>query len=180
MTGKKKFWNVIDDLLSNDDVIDGESPALVIADKNAPPASWPKLGQIGHGSNSIMLPVLPNSSALETTTIEGSIQPNGDFLPHASHFYPFSLKFLAVSLLRVLNRPPGEHTGKLDSGFPMACMVVVQFFSFYRYIGADTFQEKMNEKFDKDGAFSIKFLDHIALPFLAASAQEIDQLFKVF
>jgi hypothetical protein len=168
----KKFWNIIEDLLSDDNVEHGKSPALVIADKNAPPASWPKLGQIGHDSNGIMLPVLPDSSVLETTTIKGSIQPNGTLLPHASHFYPFSLKFLAVSLSRVLSRPPGEHVGKLDSGFPMACMVVVQFFSFYRYIGADTFQEKMNERFDKDGAFSIEILEPVQLPFLTASARD--------
>ena len=168
----KKFWNVIEDLLSDDNVEHGKSPALVIADKNAPPASWPKLGQIGHDSNGIMLPVLPDSSVLKTTTVKGSIQPNGTLLPHASHFYPFSLKFLAVSLSRVLNRPPGEHVGKLDSGFPMACMVVVQFFSFYRYIGADTFEEKMIEKFDKDGAFSIKILEPVHLPFLTTSARD--------
>jgi hypothetical protein len=170
----KKFWNVIEDLLSDDNVEHGKSPPLVIADKNAPPASWPKLGQMSHDSNAIMLPVLPDSSVLETTTVKGSIQPNGTLLPHASHFYPFSLKFLAVSLSRVLNRPPGEHVGKLDSGFPMACMVVVQFFSFYRYIGADIFQEKMNEKFDKDGAFSINILEPVHLPFLTASARDQD------
>jgi hypothetical protein len=168
----KNFWNMIEDLLSDDDVVHGESSALVIADKNAPPASWPKLGQIGHDSNSIILPVFPNSSALETTTIEGSILPDGTLLPHSSHFYPFSLKFLAVSLYRVLSRPPGEHTGKLDSGFPTACMVVVQFFSFYRYIGADTFNEKMKEKFDKNGTFSLKTSEPIELPFLTASARD--------
>eukprot|EP00531_Pseudo-nitzschia_arenysensis_P016765 CAMPEP_0116151778 /NCGR_PEP_ID=MMETSP0329-20121206/20285_1 /TAXON_ID=697910 /ORGANISM="Pseudo-nitzschia arenysensis, Strain B593" /LENGTH=1492 /DNA_ID=CAMNT_0003648427 /DNA_START=178 /DNA_END=4656 /DNA_ORIENTATION=+ len=168
----KNFWNIIEDLLSDDNSSDGKSPALVIADKNAPPASWQKLGQISNESNAIMLPVLPDTTGLETTTIEGSILPDGTVLPHASHFYPFSLKFLAVSLSRVLNRPAGKHVGKLDSGFPMACMVVVQFFSFYRYIGADTFQEKMSEKFDKDGAFSIKFLQPIQLPFLTAAAQD--------
>lgn len=168
----KTFWNIIEDLLSDDSDVGGKSPPLVIADKNAPPASWPKLGQIAQDSNGIMLPILPDSSVMETTTIEGSILPDGTLLPHASHFYPFSLKFLAVSLSRVLSRPPGEHAGKLDSGFPMACMVVVQFFSFYRYIGADTFQEKLNEKFDKDGAYSIKFLKPVELPFLTTSARD--------
>merc|ERR1719498_927793 len=168
----KNFWNIIEDLLSDDNIMDGKSPSLVIADKNAPPASWQKLGQIGNDTNGIMLPVLPDSSVLETTTIEGSILPNGTLLPQASHFYPFSLKFLAVALARVLNRPAGEHSGKLDSGFPMACMVVVQFFSFYRYIGADTIQEKMGEKFDKDGAFSIKILKPLQVPFLTAAAQD--------
>ena len=168
----KNFWNIVEELLSDDSVMDGRSPALVIADKNAPPASWQKLGRISNDSNSIMLPVLPDSSVLETTTIEGSILPNGMLLPHVSHFYPFSLKYLAVSLSRVLSRPPGEHSGKLDCGFPMACMVVVQFFSFYRYIGADTFQEKLGEKFDKDGAFSIKILEPVYLPFLTAAARD--------
>ena len=168
----KNFWNIIEDLLSDDNITDGKSPTLVIADKNAPPASWQKLGQIGNDTNGIMLPVLPDSSVLETTTIEGSILPNGTLLPQASHFYPFSLKFLAVALARVLNRPAGEHSGKLDSGFPMACMVVVQFFSFYRYIGADTIQEKMGEKFDKDGAFPIKILKPLQVPFLTAAAQD--------
>ncbi len=168
----KNFWNIIEDLLLEDNAADGKSPALVIADKNAPPASWQKLGQISNESNAIILPVLPDSSVFETTTVEGSLLPNGTLLPHASHFYPFSLKFLAVSLSRVLSRPAGEHSGKLDSGFPIACMVVVQFYSFYRYIGADTFQEKMSEKFDKDGAFSINVLDPVQLPFLTASAQD--------
>ena len=168
----KNFWNIIEDLLSEDNDADGKSPAVVIADKNAPPASWQKLGQISNESNAIMLPVLPDNSVLETTTVEGSILPNGTLMPHASHFYPFSLKFLAVSLSRVLSRPAGEHSGKLDSGFPIACMVVVQFYSFYRYIGADTFQEKMSEKFDKDGAFSINVLEPVQLPFLTAVAQD--------
>lgn len=168
----KNFWNIIEDLLSDDNATDDKCPALVIADKNAPPASWQKLGQISNESNAIMLPVLPDISGLETTTIEGSILPDGTFLPHASHFYPFSLKFLVVSLYRVLKRPAGKHVGKVDSGFSMACMVVIQFFSFYRYIGADTFQEKMSEKFDKDGAFSIKILQPIQLPFLTSAARD--------
>ena len=168
----KNFWNIIEGFLSDESLADVQRPALVIADKNVPPASWPKLGQMGHDSRSIMLPVIPDSSVFQTTTIKGSIQPDGTRQSHTSHFYPFSLKFLAISMSRVLSRPPGEHAGKLDSGSAMACMVVVQFFSFYRYIGADTFQEKMNEKFDKIGALSIKFLEPINLPFLTESARK--------
>ena len=166
----KNFWDVIGNILSDDD--DNNPTALVIADKNAPPASWPRVGQTCNDSNSIPLLVLPDSTVLETTTIEGTIQPDGLLLPHSSHFYPFSLKFLTVSLSRVLSRPPGEHSGKLDSGSPVACMVVVQFYSFYRYISSDTFIEKLDGKLESKA----KTLKPIELPFLVASIHQEQDL----
>eukprot|EP00536_Pseudo-nitzschia_multiseries_P016245 jgi/Psemu1/320998/estExt_fgenesh1_pm.C_10540003 len=174
----KKFWDIVEDLVYIDDNDDRRrrSPPLVVADKNAPPASWSKLGQIRSVSRGSLLPVLPDRTGLETTVIEGSITPTGSHDPSVSHFYPFSLNYLAVSLSRVLNRPPGEHAGKLDSGFPLACMVVVQFYAFYRYIAADSLLEKLEEKSDKDCLLTktTTILKPIELPFLNESASTRD------
>mmetsp|Transcript_30981 Transcript_30981/g.34670 ORF Transcript_30981/g.34670 Transcript_30981/m.34670 type:complete len:580 (+) Transcript_30981:391-2130(+) len=183
----KNFWDVIGDLLSSDDHDhdhDNNDPdtkehcpvvaALVIADKNAPPASWPRIGQTCNDSHSLPLPVLLDSTVLETTTIEGWIQPDGVVVPHSSHCYPFSLKFLAVCLARVLSRPAGEHSGKLDSGSPVAGMIVVQFYSFYRYVSADTFLDKLDGKLEstaRASSSSTTSLKPVELPFLNASTQ---------
>mmetsp|Transcript_8810 Transcript_8810/g.22165 ORF Transcript_8810/g.22165 Transcript_8810/m.22165 type:complete len:1405 (+) Transcript_8810:822-5036(+) len=125
-------------------------PVTFIADKNVPPPSWPKIGQVVAESNTVPIAVLPDDSCFQTTTIQGSRNRDGSFNYETSHFYPFSLKFLAVCMLRVLNRPPNSHNGKLDSSTEEACMVVVQFFSFYRYLSRESFIPTMYRKMESE------------------------------
>jgi hypothetical protein len=164
----KAFWNLAGNLL-----LDGDDPrpSLFIADKNVPPLSWPKVGQICGDAKALPVIVLPDEQTLETTTVEGAITPEGIFQPFHSHFYPFSLKYLAVCLERVMSRPAGEHCGKLDSGMPTACMLVVQFFSFYRSNSADTLNDNIITKLDDSGASSADLLQPITLPFLSSDGR---------
>lgn len=155
----KKFWDVVEGLLSDN----GSQPAIVIADKNTPPPSWQKLGQICGDTHTLPLTVLPDPSVLQTTTIRGSRSPDGTFHENRSHFYPFSLTYLAICIMRVLHRPAGAHDGKLDSGHPTAAMIVVQFYSFYRYLSAENLVECMRTKLENAGAESVDVVEPVRL-----------------
>ncbi|KAL3941713.1 MAG: hypothetical protein SGARI_000507 [Bacillariaceae sp.] len=161
----KTYWNLAENLLAGEG---DPRPALLIADKNAPPPSWPKIGQICGDARSLPLIAVPDERTLVTTTVEGSISPEGVLQPYYSHFYPFSLKYLAVCLERVMSRPSGKHAGKLDSGLPTACMVVVQFYSFYRSHSADTLADNIVSKLDASGTTAADLLQPVEIPFLSA------------
>ncbi|KAG7367632.1 hypothetical protein IV203_030303 [Nitzschia inconspicua] len=165
----KQFWDVTESILSGEN---DPTPALCVADKNIPPASWPKIGQICSDTRSIPLLVLPDRASMETTTVEGAIFPDGTFRAFYSHFYPFSLKYLAISLERVLGRPAGKHSGKLDSGLPTAGMVVVKFFAFYRDMSADTLGDLFDSKLEESGAKGLQLLETIELPFLSSAGKD--------
>jgi hypothetical protein len=110
--------------------------SIFIADKNAPPNAWPAVTDIVSESRNFSVAVLPDKQALSTTSVVGTFSRIEDIpgksLSVIRHSYPFSLTFLAVCISRVLNRPLATHPGKLDSSTNNACLVVVQFFSFFR------------------------------------------------
>ena len=195
----KKYWDIVMDDLSPPSVSSGKrrgkhsnksttdlsnsqtdqntnyQPGTFIADKNVPPPSWSKIGQIVAESNTVPIAVLPDDSCLQTTTIQGSRNRDGSFNSETSHFYPFSLQFLAVCMLRVLNRPPNSHNGKLDSSTEEACMVVVQFFSFYRYISSESFISTMYRKMESEtiSSESIINLPPILVPVLKSMSDSV-------
>lgn len=142
---------------------------IFIADKNAPPPSWKLIGSHCSETNGIPIAVLPDSSALRTTRITGATYPDdGTSSSDSAHFYPFSLTYLAVCMARVLQRPAKSHTGKLDSGAPNACMVVIHFFSLYRHKSAEDLINSLNSRLQSVGA--PLSLEPIIVPFFKESA----------
>jgi hypothetical protein len=141
---KEKFWPMVRYEQQQ------QSSSIFVADKNLPPNTWYMIRELT-GRNTCAMAVLPDSSALcdtvvrgdyylpSTTTAEGS---NGDVGSRSTSIYPFSLAFLAACMARVLARQ--QHSGKLDSSDPLACMVVVRFFSFFRGISACSMQEQLD------------------------------------
>ncbi|KAL7554484.1 hypothetical protein ACHAWF_018320 [Thalassiosira exigua] len=106
--------------------------SISLLDKNIPPPSFVSVHTVCIESRSIGLPVL-------FAGMEDTLVGNG-----ASAFvYPFSLRYLAVCMSRVLARKPNTHKGKLDSATPNACMVVTQFYCFYRHITVEKLKEKL-------------------------------------
>lgn len=163
----KNMWNVVTRHRSK------ESPsAITIMDKNTPPPSWPIVGQLCSSTRATPLAVFPDASSLKTTRIIGMRMPDGSFNPDRSHFYPFSLEYLALSMARVLERPSGTHKGKLDSGTEMAAMIVVKFYSFYRYKAADSLRDDIDRQLKANGVLDslppmevpILKEDNVALP----------------
>jgi hypothetical protein len=120
--------------------------SIYIADKNAPPNAWHVVQDIASESRSFGIAVLPDSTALATTSVIGNFLATdgaGKSRSTIRHSYPFSLAFLAVCISRVLSRPLTSHPGKLDSATKNACLVVVQFFSFYRGLTAELLEEQI-------------------------------------
>ena len=138
--------------------------SVTIIDKNTPPPSWRIVGDICSLTNAFPIAVLPDSLALKTTRILGMRKPDGTFDPDKSHFYPFSLEYLAISVARVLLRPPSTHIGQLDSGTTIAAMVVVMFYSFYRYKSAEDFRDDIDRQLK--GSDALDSLEPIYVPFL--------------
>lgn len=129
-----------------------QSSSVYVADKNAPPSSWTTVGEsTGTG---VAIPVIPDMKALSTTSVKGARYPNGNFHQDKSHFYPFSLHYLAVCMWRVLSRPPRSHTGKLDSALPTACLIVAKFYGFYRFQSAEEFQDTLFQRLSDGGALT--------------------------
>ena len=137
---------------------------LMIADKNIPPSAWENIGATCSATRAFPLAVFPDKAALKTTQILGSRKPDGSFDPVKSHFYPFSLEYLAICMARVLLRKPTSHVGRLDSGAPLAAMIVVTFYSFYRYKSAEEFRENIDAKLKSAGA--LDSLEPVTLPFM--------------
>ena len=143
---KQKFWP----LVTKDRQAD---PSCVcVADKNVPPPSWNAVGEACAKTRGIPIPVFPDAMALQTTSITGVTKPDDTKHDDLSHFYPFSLSYLAVCMARVMERPPKSHQGKLDQSTQIACMVVVLFYSFYRNISSDVFKETLNRRLQACGA----------------------------
>jgi hypothetical protein len=140
---------------------------ILIADKNSPPPSWRTVVDLCSDSNSVPLAAFPDSWALQTTEVKGIRKSDGSFSAAATHIYPFSLAYLAVCMSRVLARGAKSHAGKLDSGTPTACMIVVMFFSLYRDISAEVFQETVEMKLSE--ASSEEVLPPVELPFFEGS-----------
>lgn len=93
-----------------------------------------------------------------------------------SHFYPFSLPYLAICLSRVLQRPPRSHAGRLDRGDREAAMIVIKFYSFYRYKSAEDFRSEMDYRFKAEG--SEKTLPPIRTPVLDENKELPAELVK--
>jgi hypothetical protein len=158
----KGFWS----LVKKDRQLD--SSCICVADKNVPPPqSWLIVGEHCATTKGLPVPVLPDSIALQTTTIEGARMLGETFPPKLAHYYPFSLAYLAVCMARVLNRPTKTHQGKLDSGTPGACMIVVMFYSLYRNIPAEGFHDTVSEKLTRAGA--IEPSKSVRLPFFSST-----------
>jgi hypothetical protein len=99
-----------------------DNPAsMVVIDKNVPPMAWQPIKSICTRNRYIAAAVFPEG-------MSDTVVRNGN----DSYVFPFTLAHLAVCMSRVLSRPPNSHSGKLDSGSELACMIVVKFFCFYK------------------------------------------------
>jgi len=141
---------------------------IYIADKNATPTSWSVIGNICSQTQGVAVCVVPDSSALQTTTIESRLNDEGEQYV-MKHDYPFSLHLLAVCMSRVLNRQSHTHCGKLDSGTEQACMIVVKFYCLYRNITAASLIEKISIL----GRATNKFIN---IPFFKEDTNPLDPL----
>lgn len=153
----KSFWSIVKKTRRKD------SRCIMIADKNTPPPSLRLVGSLCYDTNGIPVAVIPDASALQTTHVKGASFPDGTTTSDSSHFYPFSLEYLAVCMARVLSRPKGSHGGKLDAGTKNACMILILFFSLYRSISAEEFTKTVQSKVASSGCSA--FLEPIVLPF---------------
>lgn len=155
----KSFWQKVKSDRQKD------VSSVTIVDKNIPPPSWSAVGTACSSSSAFPLAVFPDDAAFRTTRILGSRKPDGTFDPLKSHFYPFSLEYLAICMARVLQREPSSHVGKLDSGTPNAAMVVVMFYSLYRYKSAEEFQDNIDMRLKTSG--TMESLKPVQIPFIA-------------
>lgn len=143
--------------------------SVYIADKNVPASTWELVAKVAATTKALAVPVIPDSMALQTTVVTGVRKPNGELQQEdRKHSYPFSFSYLAVSLVRVLDRPSGSHTGKLDSGTSRACMIVIKFFTFYRRLTADEYRDTIRSKCAQAGAISASV--PIEVPFFSNDA----------
>jgi hypothetical protein len=146
----KSFW-------SNAKKVREKDPSCVfIADKNTPPPSWKVVGSTCSETSGVPVAVFPDRAALQTTAVKGAFKPDGTLSTDVSHFYPFSLTYLAVCMARVLEREPSSHQGKLDKGTPIACMIVVMFFSLYRNISAEDFECTIRSRLKQEAPTSMR------------------------
>jgi hypothetical protein len=130
---------------------EADTSCLFIADKNAPASAWSIIGKDCAKTSGVPLAVLPDKAALKTTSLQGAWTPDSSVILNTTHYYPFSLPYLAVCMARVLERKPLSHKGKLDSGTPNACMIVIKFFSLYRGLSAENFKETLQRGMQKAG-----------------------------
>ena len=144
---KKYFWaNVQTALLTH-------APATVIADRNAPCPSWPKVADVVAKTGATPVPIIPGGAALRTTQIEGVRNDAGAIEREMESFvYPFSLTFLALCMNRVVRRPPDSHPGLLDAGSPRPCLIVAAFFAYYCGLSAESLVDSIKLRFDGSGA----------------------------
>jgi hypothetical protein len=144
---KKKYWPEVKSIRTK------QPSSIFIADKNAPVTAWPTVGE--SAGNGIVVPVLPDEKALSTTRIEGALNSSGEMNEQLSHFYPFSLHYLAVCMARVMARPAKSHAGGLDCALPQACLVVTMFFTLYRNVSGDELMDRIRANVDKSGSFCV-------------------------
>ena len=119
--------------------------SIFVADKNVPPPSWQSIDNICAKSRGLAVCVLPDSAAFEDTTIDVTFKDKNEEEVVSPQRFPFSLHFLAVCMLRVLNRDPNTHNGKLDSATESACMIVVKFYCLYRTLSVSSFLRKVSK-----------------------------------
>lgn len=125
---------------------------VYIADKNVPSNTWKLVAEIGAKSKGVLVPVVYDSAVFQTTCINGLRDSNGILCGGKEHMYPFSLSFLAVCLARVSDRPAATHVGKLDSGTERASMIVIKFYTLYRHLTAEAFQDELDAVVSGSGA----------------------------
>lgn len=138
------YWKLVHKLRCKD------PSAVMIADKNVPRATWLTVG--ASAGNALVVPVVPDRMALRTTRIVGTRDSTGHLNPGISHFYPFSLHYLAVCMARVMARPANSHDGRLDCSSEQACLVVTSFFGLYRHVTADDFIDSIQSMVLKSGS----------------------------
>jgi hypothetical protein len=155
---KQKYWPLVKQERLKD------TACIYIADKNVPAPTWGSVASLCSETKALGVPVFPDEAALKTTVIIGARKPDGSFEAQRRHTYPFSLHYLAVCMYRVMVRPANSHDGKLDSGLPKACMIVIRFFSLYRRTSADEFRENIENQFVQAGAV---MGSPVELPFFA-------------
>jgi hypothetical protein len=153
---KEKYWPLVVQQRLQD------PSSVLFTDKNAPLPSWDTVAEAAVKSKSVAV-AITYPSVLQTTTITGTRDADGTLLGEQNHCYPFSLDYLAVCLLRVLDRKAGNHEGKLDSGTHRACMIVVKFFGLYKGLLAEEFEQRMSNYFEHAGATLSR--PSIAVPF---------------
>eukprot|EP00555_Chaetoceros_dichaeta_P006410 CAMPEP_0198261936 /NCGR_PEP_ID=MMETSP1447-20131203/10539_1 /TAXON_ID=420782 /ORGANISM="Chaetoceros dichaeta, Strain CCMP1751" /LENGTH=777 /DNA_ID=CAMNT_0043949995 /DNA_START=792 /DNA_END=3127 /DNA_ORIENTATION=+ len=125
-----------------------EDPSSIyIADKNGAPSSWRTILDICTKSQGFPIAVVPDILAFCDTSIVSTVEKSRGNSVEIRYNYPYSLHYLAVCMLRVLQRKPSSHDGKLDSGCQTACMIVVMFFCLYR----DVTTEKLLARLSKRG-----------------------------
>jgi hypothetical protein len=161
----KSFWNLVKKVR-----LKNAPSSVTIIDKNTPPPSWSIVGNMCSGTSAVPVAVFPDSLSLRTTRIVGMRKPDGTFDREKSHFYPFSLEYLAVCVAHVLQRPASTHIGKLDRGTRIAAMVVVMFYGFYRYLSAEALREDIDRKLKVAGA--LNSLEPIQVPILVDENNE--------
>ena len=145
---------------------------VLITDKNSPYPAWDVVASATSKSKSVGVAVT-FPSILETTAITGSRNLNGNLLHNGDEqVYPFHLKFLAICMMRVLNREVGSHDGRLDCGTARACLIVVKFYSLYRGVASDDFERRLTSYFENEGALLAG--SPIPLPFLKDPARSDD------
>jgi hypothetical protein len=154
---KKKYWPAVKTKRL------GNTETILLADKNAPPPIWATVAEIASATQAIAIPVFHGAGALETTQVQGVRYPDGAIDPSVYHHYPFSLKYLAVCMSRVLDRKSGSHAGKLDLATPRACMIVVKFFSLYRNHMAEEVDSVVRDAMSSSNAVSPPAI--VCLPF---------------
>lgn len=159
----KNFWSLAQKMRRID------TSCVFIADKNVPPSSWKTIAENSRDTMGVPIAMLPDSAALKTTNITGIIKPDKS-TSDLSHFYPFSLAYLAVCMARVLDRAEKSHQGKLDRSTKIACMIVILFFSLYRNISAEEFVQNLDSRLQNIGAFAS--LPPIILPFFKESTEQ--------
>lgn len=159
----KNFWSLSQKMRRMD------SSCVFIADKNVPPASWSVVGTQSRDTMGVPIAVLPDSHALQTTNITGIEYPDKSKSSDLSHFYPFTLTYLAICMARVLDRKKASHKGKLDRGTKTACIIVIRFYSLYRSMSAEEFVQTIDSRLHNDGA--LKCLPPIIVPFFKKSTE---------
>jgi hypothetical protein len=158
---KDKYWPKVKHTRLRD------TSSVVLADKNAPTPSWGMIGEVCEFTQAVAVPVLPQD-ALQTTEIVGVRSLHGDEETHKKHVYPYSLAYLAVCMARVLDRSQGSHPGKLDRGTKRACIIVLQFYSMYRNLTSEQFEDVIRSKLEVKGA-KLSALP-ISVPFFRSGA----------
>jgi hypothetical protein len=141
---KKKYWPHVKKIRAD------QPSCVLIADKNAPVNAWTTVGEsAGHG---LVVPVFPDRKALSTTRVEGILKSTREADISRSHYYPFSMHFMAACITRVLSRAAKSHVGGLDCSLPYAAMVVLRFFGLYRNISSERFFDILVSRVESSGA----------------------------